>query len=207
MTTHDTREAYLTALIDRLRPVFDSAGYPLPDVALRVSCSFPSKLALSTKNRAVGQCWDSEATTDGSIHLLISPVLSDPIEIAATLVHELVHAAIGCDKKHGPDFKRAMQAVGLTGKPTHTVASESLRGDLEKILSTLGDYPHAAITPKALDAKRQKNRQLKISCSQDDYILRGAKATLDKGIPPCPICGNILELESKEGDDDYDAED
>lgn len=204
----ETREAYLTSLIEKLRPVFLASGYPLPEgVTLRVSCSFPSRRALSSQP-TVGQCWGGEATEDGSVHLLISPVLSDPVEIAATLVHELVHAAIGVDAKHGPLFTRAMKAVGLEGKPTHTVASETLKVDLQRLVDSLGDYPHAAIKPKALESKRQTNRQLKVSCSQDDYILRGAKKTLvEKGIPNCPVCGNILELESKEGDDDDAGDD
>jgi len=202
MESSNNREAYLTTLIEKLRPMFSTSGYPLPEgVALRVSCSFPSRLALSSQP-ALGQCWGGEATTDGSIHLLISPLLSDPVEIAAVLVHELIHASIGTDAKHGPAFTRAMKALGLEGKPTHTVASDALKLDLQRLVEPLGEYPHSAIKPKALESKRQTNRQLKVSCSQDDYILRGAKKTLiEKGIPNCPVCGNILELEVKDDDD------
>ena len=42
-----TREEWLGALVDALRPVFAELGYPLPD-RIRVSCGWPSKSALSS---------------------------------------------------------------------------------------------------------------------------------------------------------------
>ena len=87
-----TREEWLNQLTERLRPIFDGLGHPLP-AKVRASCGFPSHGALSNKRRVVGQCWYPEASADATTEVFVSPVQSDGLTVAETLAHELVHAA------------------------------------------------------------------------------------------------------------------
>ena len=81
-------------MIDLLRPDFEAIGAPLPE-KIRVSCGFPSKSALANKARRIGECWGVESSEDKSFQVFVSPLLKESVEVTATLVHELVHTAVG----------------------------------------------------------------------------------------------------------------
>ncbi len=135
-----TREDWLLALAEQLRPLFADAGKPLP-AAFKVSTGFPSKRALSASHQRIGECWSPTATKDGLHQILISPVIGDALRAADVLVHELAHAALPETAKHGPSFKALATRLGLEGKPTATVASAELIARLRPMLAVLGPYP------------------------------------------------------------------
>lgn len=195
MSATQTREQYLGAYAEHIRrEVFSPSGLEVQD-SIRISVGFPSKGALSRKRRVIGQCWSPEVSEDGYANIFISPVLSDPIEVGATLVHELVHAAIGTDKEHGPTFKRAMGLVGLEGKPTATIAGVQLAATLAGIVGDIGPYPHGALKPHVKD-KVQGTRLLKAECPSCGYCIRITRKWIDEvGLPTCPACDRILEHE------------
>ena len=60
---HKTREAWLMELTERLSPVFEQAGWPIPEKR-RISVGWPSEKALAPKNRVIGQCWPPVYSTD-----------------------------------------------------------------------------------------------------------------------------------------------
>jgi hypothetical protein len=183
-----TREAWLVALAERLRPRFEAVEAPVP-AEVRLSCGWPSKGATASRNRRIGECWAGRCSADGTREVFISPTLADPVEVAAVVVHELVHAAgyMG----HGRDFGKVARALGLTGKMTATVAGEALLADLATITSELGPYPHATLEP-GVDDKKQSTRLLKVMCGECDYTVRVTAKWLEVGFPTCP-CGNLME--------------
>lgn len=190
---HDTREAWLTAAVEALRPLFHAAGTDVP--AVRVSCGWPSKGGTGTRGgKVIGQCWASGATADGVAQVFISPTLADRETVLATLLHELVHAVQDCKTGHGKEFGRLARAVGLTGKMTATHASEELEGYFPVMLAELGEYPHAALTPGT--GRAGTGRMLKVSCPRCGIILRASRAVaerIDGGA--CPCCGDALHWE------------
>lgn len=204
-----TREQWLHEAVQALRPYFADRQLDLPE-KIRVSCGWPTRGGLSASRRVIGQCFDSVCSTGGHTEVFISPFLSVREEVVETLVHELLHAAIGCDLKHGKEFRTAMKQIGLVGKPTATKAGDALREDLVKLLEDLDDYPHSALTGdlKGADTpKKQKGRQLKVYCDKledhedgEEYILRGSQKTLSRGVPVCPLCGTDMTQEKDEGE-------
>lgn len=80
---------------------------PLP-FRVRVAIGFTSRGA---KGKAIGECWDNRCSGDGRFEIFIRPDLAHaadaiPAQIAAILVHGLVHAAVGIAAEHGKAFKR-----------------------------------------------------------------------------------------------------
>lgn len=132
------REAWLEALAEKLRSDFESVGLPLPEV-IHYAPGFPSKMALSKKKRRIGEHWHGRASKDSGHQIFISPLLTDDIEVAETLVHELLHAALPAGSKHGPKFKAGMQKLGLEGKADRDTcrpaATHSARGIGERTRS------------------------------------------------------------------------
>jgi hypothetical protein len=185
-----TREEWLNKLITALRPWFDSLGQPLPE-KLRVSCSWPSKNALSRKKRVVGQCWYPASSADGTTEVLVSYVQAEPLEVAETIAHELVHAAVGPGHGHGGLFIALARQLGFTKPWKSTPATEELKAELTEVIKTLGEYPHAVLDSKSTEAgggeKPQKARMLKVKCGECGYTVRTTKKWLeDRGAPICP---------------------
>jgi hypothetical protein len=109
--------------------------------------------------------------TDGVPQIFIHPVLTDgdrgPLP---TLAHELAHAYLPVGTGHGRDFARLVQALGLAGKPTATLAGESFTTDMQAIAEVLGEYPHAALDVSNI--KKQGTRMIKIECNNCGMITR-----------------------------------
>jgi hypothetical protein len=208
---HVTREVWLTNLINQLRPMFEKAGYPLPD-HVHVSMGFPSTRALSESKRRIGECWDREASMDGNHHIFISPVLHDEIKAAGVVVHELLHAALPSGTGHGPAFAKGMRALGLEGKPTATEESDLLKAQLADVISLIGPYPHAGLNPRMVEKKKQTTRMLKVQCpnsgtaAEDNaterdhppYMVRMTQKMIDIGTPICPLCGEAMKKDGAE---------
>jgi hypothetical protein len=197
-----TREQWLEAAVVFARPWFNKAGFTLP--AVKVSCGWPSRKALS-KVRALGECWAAEASEDNVHQIFVSPYLDDVPAVLATLVHELLHAAVGCEHGHKAPFKRAMKKVGLTGKANATAADENLLGQIQGWSGLLGAYPNAALDPLRVDKlrKKQTTRMLKCTCPECGYTVRLARKWLDEvGAPHCPKHGETKPELPEEASDE-----
>jgi len=191
------REAWLQAAVSELRPLFLGAGYTIPEI--HVSVGWPSSGGLSRKKRTIGQCWSGSTSADNKPHIFISPLLDETggsQDTLATLVHELVHVAVGTEAKHGPKFKKAADKMMLQGKPTATEASEDLLARLKLIVEKLGEFPHAKLVPSEADKKKtQTTRMKKCECKTCGYTIRLARKWADLGIPQCPVDKVTLWME------------
>lgn len=177
------REQWLTEVAKALEPIFAEHDYSLPPY--RVSCSWPARSALSAKNRRIGECWSPDASADATTEMIISMGIDDHIEVTATLVHEMVHAAVGVEHGHKAPFKRCATAVGLIGKMTATTAGPELTERLNAIMVKIGPYPHARID--ASTKPKQTTRLVKAQCGQCGYTVRVTRSWIEIAIPICPV--------------------
>ena len=183
------REDWLSAVAQEMAPWFADLGCPLPPV--RMAIGFPSK---GIKSKAIGECWTNECWTnecsgDGVFEIFITPRIAESERVADILAHELVHAAVGLDAKHGPEFKKVAVAIGLEGKMTATVAGETFKRAFAPILEKVGPIPHAGLTPSARSnaPKKQSTRMIKCECPDCGYVVRTSQKWLDDvGAPICP---------------------
>jgi hypothetical protein len=189
MTT-STRENWLNAAVDELRPLFDANGFPLPE-RIRVTCGFPSRHARSL-NRAIGEHHSARASADNTHEILISPVESDVFEVFGILVHELAHAATDGDGHRGR-FPACVRKFYLEGKPTSTKVGDNFRVQFGDLVASLGEYPHARLNVAA-DRKVQTTRMLKAVCPSCGYTIRLTKTWADQGLPTCPNDGASFTL-------------
>ena len=168
--------------------------------SVRFSCSWIK--GRQTK-KAVGVCFSQALSAGGVNEIFITPTMSDSLQVAETLIHELIHAMDNNKSGHLGYFKEVSEAVGLVGKRTATVAGEELRGKLVNLVDRLGEYPHfevsasSRLSPSKTDptageggkdhdpeapsdgAKKQKNRQLKVSCACG-FIIRLSQKRIDE---------------------------
>lgn len=182
---HETREQWLNAAVDLLRPEFKTrAKVDLPK-KIRISCGFPSG---GKRSKAVAECWGKASSTDGTSEIFISPRLDDDMDVLGTVVHEAAHAGVGLDKKHGPVFKAAGTAMLLEGKPKSMGAGKEFAAQIgERLLKTLGKYPHASLKGGVSSGPaKQSTRLLKVFCRDCDYTMRITHKWLVIGTPNCP---------------------
>lgn len=172
---YPTREQWLNAFVALATPAYAAQGLEMPD-KLRVSIGWPSS---GIKSKTIGECWIREASGDGHAEIFVTPALHDPARIAGVLTHELVHAIVGHDAKHGPIFKKAAQSLGLEGKMTATTEGAQWHSWADDVLKELGTYPGSTLTGRiAGGKKKQGTRMLKLECDTCGTVVRTTKTWL-----------------------------
>jgi hypothetical protein len=192
MNQFSTREEWLIAAIQELRPMFDLYAAPIP-AKVRVTCGFPLD---AKRSKAIGQCFADANSADRTFEILISPVLDDPNRVFDVLTHELIHALPGC-MNHGVLFQKHCDALHLLpngrGKQGYksTISGAKFMDTFGEIIRSLGDYPHAALS--YADRKTQRTRMLKAECPSCNYTIRLTQKWAAQGLPTC-VCGDCFQL-------------
>ena len=169
MIIHSTRESWLEAAASALYALFpDGTAAP----AVKLSVGFPKGRG-GRGAKPIGECWAKHCSLDGqTAHIFISPELTEPKKVLATLLHELVHAIVGHAAGHRKPFSRMAVHVGLLGPWTATTASEGLLARFDEMLEALGEYPHVGLV--VTQVKKQTTRMRLWSCACG-VKLRAAK--------------------------------
>ena len=196
-----TREEWLNAARDALRPHFVRLGHAIPE-RVRVTCGFPSKAALARKARRIGECWTDTASADATHEIFVSPVLDDALEVLGVLAHELAHAAVGVKHKHRGPFAKLVRALGMDGKPKSASSGEAFTRDIARpILDALPAYPHAKLTASA-EEKKQGTRMIKCECGTCGYVARTTRKWItSSGAPICPLDNVQMVAEGADSDE------
>jgi SprT-like family len=138
---HNSRESYLRAATNELRPYFAKHGLILPE-KIRFDVAFTSH---GTKGKVAGECWHAGASDDGHHEIIIRTDFDAREEVLGILAHELVHAALPPDAKHGKVFREAALKIGLEEPMRHAMPGAVLKERLNKVASSLGPFPHARL--------------------------------------------------------------
>lgn len=180
--TDVNREAWLQAaaafLLDYL------AEHDLPRVAVRVSCGWPVRGGIARRRTVIGQCFPPALCADGTPQIFISPRLSESLDVLGTLLHELLHASVGCQHGHRKEFSQAARAVGLAGPPTATVVGDALRSVLLGYVEQVGPYPHAAISVKTKAKVGSRLRLYQCGCDPPVKV----RVASDTFAAVCQLC-------------------
>ena len=173
----ETRESWLLRAVPTLRKLIVAAGGPdFPDPL--VSIGLPSKAALSTKRRRIGECWTEKCVGDEKrCAIFMSPVLDDPVKVLDVTTHELVHASVGVKEGHGPAFKKVAQGIGLIGPMRATEAGPELKAFLVKLAKELGPFPHSPLKNFRSNEKKQTTRMRLYVCDNCECKIRKASDT------------------------------
>ena len=211
----DTREAWLRAAANELRPHFRSCGYELAE-NIRFAIAFPST---GRKGKRVGECWHSSASADSSYEIFIRADLSEPEDILGVLIKELVHTLLPTDAGHGKLFRTAAARLGLEGPMRQATPGPLLKQLLKTIAGGLGPLPHARLNLEqqpmttrgtvavAVDApKKQGTRYRKAECTDPNcgFTVRVTASHVKTiGPPHCPRHGAMtVDLPGPEEEDD-----
>ncbi|WP_095085287.1 transcription elongation protein SprT [Mesorhizobium sophorae] len=196
---HSSREAWLRAATNELRPYFAKLGLAIPE-AIRFSIAFTSQ---GKKSKVAGEVWPASATDDGHCELIVRADFADPLDVLGILAHQLTHAALPPEAKHGKLFRDAALRLGLEGQMRNALPGAALRERLNELAGALGPLPHARlnfdrVTLSGIEVadrpKKQTTRMLKAECLAKGcgYTVRVAARWLaDLGAPHCPRHGSM----------------
>ncbi len=209
--SHQNRESWLNDVAQQMAPMFARLDAPLPD-RVRIAIGFTST---GKRGKRIGECWDNRCSEDGHFEIFIVPNLAEsadlmPMQVAAILAHELVHAAVDIPAGHGKLFRRVAKGIGLAGKMTATVAGPDFEAAVKPILALAGPLPHGRLNtgglpteegePKTTGPKKQTKRHIKCKCACG-YTARTSRKWIDKvGAPHCPQHGAMQIVEDESGD-------
>ena len=180
MNHHPTREQWLLAAVQSIKPIFAAKNHVVPDDC-QVSCGFAST---GTKSHHIGQCWSRRSSTNERNQIFISPALGDPVEVLDTLVHELVHAVDNCEHKHGKEFKKIALSIGLEGPMRSAGAGKALKAVLTELAQQLGPYPHGQL--KVMHKRKVSSPRPRARCKDCGFEVPMYKKFLTFGAPLCP---------------------
>ena len=213
-TPSATRESWMLAAVDAMRPWLAEVGAPVGPV--RISFGWPG--GRGSKVGVRGQCWMPVAVADGVPTIFISPdqTAEDTETLLGIILHEMNHAAGHWG--HTGDFAKTADALGYMKPWTDSTGkTDALKARLQGLAERLGPMDHGAIKPETwLPGTRrmkldpitgeptpggppvQTTRMLKVSCPDDGYTLRATTKWLDVAVPVCPICGRAMDVQQKE---------
>jgi len=187
MKHYETREQWLLAAVQLIKPIFAAKNYLVPDDC-QVSCGFAST---GTKSHHIGQCWSRRSSTNERNQIFISPALGDPVDVLDTLVHELVHAVDNCEHKHGKEFKKIALSIGLEGPMRSAGAGKALRAVLTELAQRLGPYPHGQL--KVTHKRKVSSPRPRARCKDCGFEVPMYKKFLTFGAPLCPMHKTEME--------------
>jgi hypothetical protein len=136
----------------------------VPCGSVRVSCGWPSSRGMSSQQATIGQCFPPQMCADGVPQIFVSPRIADSIQVLGVLLHELIHAAVGCEFGHGKEFSQVARRLGLEGKPTATTVGPQLHLALQEFVNARGRYPHATIAATKKEKKGSRLRLFECAC-------------------------------------------
>jgi hypothetical protein len=180
MPQYKTREDWLLAAVEQVRPIFALKRHQIP-LDCQVSCGFAST---GTRSHHIGQCWSKCSTSNEKNQIFISPTLDEPVEVLDTLVHELVHAVDDCQHKHGKEFKKIALSLGMVGPMRSAEAGPELKAKLVEIAKILGPYPHGKL--KVTHRKVISRSRPRAKCPDCGFQVPMLKRFLAYGAPICP---------------------
>jgi hypothetical protein len=185
--THTSRESWLRAGAEELRPDFEKLKLSLPE-KMRFSIAFTST---GKRGHVAGECWHPEFSGDQHYEVIIRIDKDDPVEILGILVHELIHSLLLPTDKHGKKFKLIARRIGLEGGMRHTRPTPLLIQRLQAIAANLGPLPHAKLNySRASDVpKKQQTRHLKAECGATGcgYLIQLSAKWAKAALPVCPM--------------------
>jgi hypothetical protein len=194
---HQTREAWLHYVAQHMAPMFEQLGAPLP-AQLRIAIGFTSS---GRRSRNIAECWDNQCSEDRHFEIFIRPDLSEskepmPMQVAAILGHELVHAAVGVAAHHGKEFRRVARGIGLVGPMKATTVGPEFERALRPILAAAGPLPHGRLrlavgaSSHSSQGKKPYSRPIKCACGNCGYTVHTTRKWLNlAGAPLCPQHG------------------
>src|SRR4051812_12325297 len=100
---HETRESWLCAATNELRPYFSKHGYTIPP-NIRYGIAFTST---GRKGKRVGECWHSSLSDDETWEIFIRADRATGEQVLGVLVKELVHTVLPPHAGHGKLFRAA----------------------------------------------------------------------------------------------------
>src|SRR5712691_2262334 len=167
---HQTREAWLNYVAQRMALMFEKLGAPLP-AHLRIAIGFTSS---GRRSSNIGECWDNQCSEDRHFEIFIRPDLSEskdllPMRVTAILAHELVHAAVGVAARHGKAFRRVASGIGLAGQMAATTAGPEFEKAMRPILKDAGPLPHGRLQlalASSHSSRRKKPHSGQIECAR-----------------------------------------
>lgn len=174
---YETREQYLVAAARAMNAelLAKKCEHQMPEVWF-VSVMEPA-------GKVIGRAWPA---SHDAHHMFVSAALSDPVQLLATLLHEMLHLAVGVKEKHNKVFGKAARAVGLKGKLTATTASDELVPYLKALDEQLGGYPHRPLM-RLSNRGGHDNRIACRSINETGYKLLIARKWVDThGYPKDP---------------------
>ena len=208
------REDWLNKIADFIYDKIALEFVPVvPREQIRLSIGFMPK----GNGKAIGVCHYESSSQGGFREIFIKPTLgasnlAECIETAQVVAHEVTHAVLPADAKHGPKFSRVIKNyLGAEGKPTSTVAGPRFTLMIQDFIKELGYLPHA----KMKESEGAGSTTVAVRCTGAEACIGSSDRSVAQGWGlifrvsfaqykkigdnfRCPACGSSTVVELPE---------
>lgn len=179
------REEWCNEIVAAMLPMLAVHGITFPDER-QVRCAVTAGL----KRTSLGLCHSAKSSTDGRTNFIdVSTAQAEPMDLAHTLLHELLHACDDCHSGHRGRWKRWAGIVGIQSKghARGPVAQAILDAALERVGVPGQHVP--SITQKAL----RRISQIKFWCpDHHGHVHMPTLQAVDGFRVGCAACGQLM---------------
>lgn len=147
---------------------------------------------------------DIAMDADGTTVLLVSPLISESLEVALVTYWLQVRKRYGFTTRQSLKTRRAEDAMfraGFVAPFDKCIPSErtieAMATTVTDLVDAYGEYPSAPVNEAP--APTQTTRLLKVVCParhiDGPYILRMSRSQVDRGAPYCGVCTTRMIVE------------
>lgn len=154
-----------------------------------------SHRAHRTTRRRLSESLPAEHSADGTAEVSISLEVADPPQVAALLLHELIHLSTGRDQ-HDQVFQRVAKAVGFIEPFADARPDEALARCLSSTCVKLGPYPHGKLGNLEPAGPKRDASLFRVACPTGHVWVWAPVGCLRLGLPTC-FCGQPMRVEAK----------
>jgi hypothetical protein len=144
-----------------------------------ISWGWPSR----SPKKAHGQASELLKNANSEFLITISPIIDNTTEILDTLVHEMVHLAVGCEHGHRKAFSQLAKKVGLEKPWSASTPSEELKDLFKRVVIKFGDIPSGHY--KFNEQKKKQTTRLRLYTCECEIKIRVASDDLDVTCNKC----------------------
>ena len=167
--------------------------YPWFRTASQLKDKIKFSTTAPTRGKYIGLNFKSSCSESKYSEIFISAKINDSMQVAATLIHEVIHSVDDNKSGHRKPFSSLAKLLLLEGKPTATTHSEEFVKHFTPIIDKLGAYPHSKMT-LSINIKKQTTRLLKAKCVTCDWSYRITRLQAERGLSSCGACDDKMML-------------
>lgn len=187
-TFHGNRESWCTEIVRVMLPMLAEHGITLPE-GRKVRCAVTAGIS----RNALGLCHPTARSADGVTNFIdVSTAQAEPVDLAHTILHELLHACDDCQSGHKGRWRRWADLIGIARRG-HETRGPIATQIIDTALDTVGIPVEHVATTRKITIRRIS--QIKYWCVGHGHAHVPTSQAVAGFQMFCGKCGKVMDYD------------